>query len=464
MTIHLVGPSETYTTIQAAVNAAYAGDTVRVKAGTYREQVIPARSGTSAARITIEAFDTADRPTIKGSDIVTGWTLHSGSVWKVTGIALEAQQVFANGTYLEFIGEMGYRAAIDAATGYTVYTPIAGTSAADVIASSFFHDGATGTLYVWIPGGGDPNGVTMEVSTRRSVFKLDNHSYIDLKNLTVRHNGSMAHSTGGGAVILGSYCRAYNVDASWCDFSGIALGYAKTGAQVINCVANYNGCMGMAADTHTGFLVDGCVISRNNTRRFSYTWISAGIKITTDAAGTVQNCRVGHNDGVGIWWDYCDATGLCTTQNNYLHDNAQGIMFEGSKNASITNNRDARDQRRGIYISASDDVVVSGNTIEGNLALAAIDICGMPRSGKTLTNVSVQTNYLYKNAGERDLLISAVNGSSILNIDCDYTTVVRATAPILWYGTPGTWVGTNWSTVAGFQTASGHIGNRYFAP
>ncbi len=52
-------PDETFETIQAAVDAATAGDTVTVPAGTYREKITTARSGTADEPITIVGPESA---------------------------------------------------------------------------------------------------------------------------------------------------------------------------------------------------------------------------------------------------------------------------------------------------------------------------------------------------------------------------------------------------------------------
>ena len=63
-----------FTTIQAAADIAQAGDTIIVYGGTYREEVIFPRGGTSEdARITLKAAED-EEVIVTGSEIVTGWT------------------------------------------------------------------------------------------------------------------------------------------------------------------------------------------------------------------------------------------------------------------------------------------------------------------------------------------------------------------------------------------------------
>lgn len=70
-----------FRTIQRGVDAAQPGDTVTVRAGTYRETVTFPRSGTATDRITVRAAP-GQRVTVSGADPVTGWTLHGGAIWR----------------------------------------------------------------------------------------------------------------------------------------------------------------------------------------------------------------------------------------------------------------------------------------------------------------------------------------------------------------------------------------------
>lgn len=70
-------------TIQAGADRAQAGDTVLVKAGIYREEVVPPRGGTSPQQpITYRAAPGED-VSIRGSEQITIWTNQGGGVWMV---------------------------------------------------------------------------------------------------------------------------------------------------------------------------------------------------------------------------------------------------------------------------------------------------------------------------------------------------------------------------------------------
>ena len=70
-------------TISAAVSKVHAGDNVIIHAGEYRETVIITASGTNEAPIVIEAAP-GETVVIKGSDVISGWTLDHDAVWKAT--------------------------------------------------------------------------------------------------------------------------------------------------------------------------------------------------------------------------------------------------------------------------------------------------------------------------------------------------------------------------------------------
>jgi hypothetical protein len=86
-----------YNTIQAAASVAKPGDKVIIHAGTYRETVTPAFSGTVNARITYMPYNN-DLVIIDGTDPVTNWTLHSENIYraKMSWDLGAENQVFVN--------------------------------------------------------------------------------------------------------------------------------------------------------------------------------------------------------------------------------------------------------------------------------------------------------------------------------------------------------------------------------
>ncbi|MBK8844736.1 MAG: hypothetical protein IPO33_18825 [Saprospiraceae bacterium] len=51
---------------------------------------------TTTSRITFDAYGSGADPIIKGSEVVTGWTQHSGNIWKAT-ISSPVHMLFVDG-------------------------------------------------------------------------------------------------------------------------------------------------------------------------------------------------------------------------------------------------------------------------------------------------------------------------------------------------------------------------------
>ncbi|TAG99978.1 MAG: DUF1565 domain-containing protein [Sphingobacteriales bacterium] len=73
--------STPFLTIQKAASIAVAGDVINVRAGTYRETVIPAGSGTAGNPITYQPYNN-ETVIISGADVIGGWSVHSGNIYK----------------------------------------------------------------------------------------------------------------------------------------------------------------------------------------------------------------------------------------------------------------------------------------------------------------------------------------------------------------------------------------------
>jgi trimeric autotransporter adhesin len=444
-------------TVGKAVNAVSAGGKVWIRGGTYREEIAMSRSGTAAAPIVISAYN-GEKPIIKGSLVATGWTLHSGSIYKKAAWMVDSQQVFDDGAPLQQIGIPAAYGTGISVDGTAYLTPV-GTNLSSMAPGRFWYDRTNKVLYVWLADSSHPANSVIEASTKRRIMTLGGTSYVQVKGVAFRHSNAAAFQVGGAGVELGAYTTLDGCDIQWCDFAGVATGYQKSGDRILNCLIANNGDSGIGISSHSGFLVRGCTISGNNYRKFNFMWHAGGIKVTADGFGTVDRCSIRDNKGNGVWFDYADSGNANVISANTIANNVGdgGIMIEASKSFTIKNNVLTGNSRRGVYISASDNVGVFDNTLCGNSGIAAICVAGMPRSGKTLTNISVNGNVLCNNSASDDIMLVKENGTDIRAIACDYNLVWRSSGAIaMWWGLDGRggWKGTRYTSMSAWRSAT----------
>ena len=78
-----------------------AGDTAYIRAGVYRETVVPANSGTQSAPITFTAYN-GEAVTVSGADVIpaNSWIPYSGNIYLAPmswDLGNSANQVFVDG-------------------------------------------------------------------------------------------------------------------------------------------------------------------------------------------------------------------------------------------------------------------------------------------------------------------------------------------------------------------------------
>ncbi len=174
-------------TISKAAEMAEPGDAVLIHAGTYREHVRPAHSGTAAAPITYEAAP-GEEVILTGADLVTGWTAVGGGIWKKEPwthrfpthpndsrhrLVGRCEQVIVDGRLLA------------QAEGSESMAP-----------GSFFADPGRKTLLVRLPRDRDPNQATVEASVRSVCFGSGwggaVRDFIIVRGITVRFAANTA--------------------------------------------------------------------------------------------------------------------------------------------------------------------------------------------------------------------------------------------------------------------------------
>jgi parallel beta-helix repeat protein len=449
-----------FATVQKAVSRVVAGDRISIRGGTYREAIVfSGKNGTAAAPIVVAAYP-GEKPVLKGSKLVSGWTLHGGATYKHAGWTWNSQQVFDDGVALQ---QIGVASSVIASISYNgqPFLPPVGSGVSSMTPGSFHYDAAAQVLYVRLADGGIPANSVIEASFARRIVAMDaNTSFVVLRNLSFRHSSSSAYDANGAAIELANSCSLENCDVQWCDFAGVAFGYRLAGSRVVDCTISNNGDVGIQGSSHRNFLIRNCTVANNNYRKFSTLWHAGGMKLTTQAYGTVENCTVRDNRGVGIWFDWADSGNPIVVRNNRVmnnYDRGAGIMMEGSKAGTIYNNVLVGNDRRGIYISASDDMKIYNNTIVGTKGFAAVDIAGMPRPGKTLTNIRLFNNIICDTQASDDIRIIKENGGDVRNLSCDYNCVWRSVGALsMWWGLDGRggWQGTRYSSMAAWVAAT----------
>jgi hypothetical protein len=273
-----------FPTIGVAMGTLAAGDTVRVKAGLYRERFSIPRSGTPGARIVIGAH--GDGPVVvDASTAVGGWALVSGQVYQapvpfvVTAVVVDDQALRP-----EF-------------------------SVAALTAGRYYHDPAAKRIYLWIPGGGNPAshdvGVVADDAYQDGIA-LNNAHHVTLYGLTVRFAG------GHGISVLGDGVRVEKCRLRFNGKAGVSVfGYGSTrssGLEVIrnevyfNVIRNWprgrykwgGWAMGVVSNGTPDVLYEGNVVYRNG---------GEGLGAYSGSGGVIRNNVAYDNWSVNIYVD-----------------------------------------------------------------------------------------------------------------------------------------------------------------
>ncbi|MEK3785416.1 carbohydrate binding domain-containing protein [Paenibacillus sp. FSL K6-1230] len=424
--------SNPWKTIQKAADTMTAGDTCIIRGGTYQETVTLRTSGTSVSPINFKAYP-GENVTVSGADPITGWEHYSGSIYyaEMTGSLGTKDQIFVN-KQMQFearwpnsptldplnstlatvdfgsattikdgdltqepgywvgktvwsvpgTGYKSYRSTITsssegsitfehmaaAATGGNSYYITGNLEDLDS-AGEWYYDSMTSRLYLWAPGGVDPNTLTVEAKKRTYAFDLSSRSYINITGINIFASSiKMSNS---------NYCKVSNMIAEYVSHdsdvtsqystgifmsgtnnelrdstltysSGNLVSIQGTGNKVINNLiheANYS-----AADIPAIYLLGANHLISHNTV------YNAGRHLIFMPT---QNSRIQYNNlynagkltrDLGILYDFAwDGQGT-EIHHNYIHDNL-------AKNYSGT----------GIYLdNGSKGYIVHHNVVWGN--------------------------------------------------------------------------------------------------
>lgn len=216
------------------------------------------------------------------------------------------------------------------------------------------------------------NAVTYAFSRGSSPYP----SNVQIRSLVVQHYTNPAqygaihageHTAADGTVgwIVADCEIRYNVGA------GIRLGHKM---QVLRNNIHHNGQIGILG-IGDSILIDGNEIAFNNYQKaYSFGWEAGGTKFVKTRWLVVRNNYSHDNWGPGLWTDGDNLNALY--EGNRVEDNAgNGIFHEISEAAIIRNNTVLRNgiaggvswyYGAGIFISASRNVEIYGNTVSEN--------------------------------------------------------------------------------------------------
>jgi hypothetical protein len=245
------------------------------KGGLYRGKLTISSNGTAAAYIEIGAYGTGSQPVISGSIPVSGWTVHSGNIWRAS-IAQAPKQIYVNGALMniarfpnngwlrvdqgtsttltdsELSQANGYwngATAVIRTTNWSYDTArvtafsngvLTHTSTGNNLQSyawgyflrnklelldapgEWFYDSAAGQLYLWCPSNANPNNLLVEAAV------LDNAIYVGYQRHHIRVDGvAMKHQTDASLRLATSN----NVEARNCTISDTWQAIRSTGSQ-----------------------------------------------------------------------------------------------------------------------------------------------------------------------------------------------------------------------------------------
>ena len=342
-------------TLTAAVSRVSAGGTIVMRGGVYREGL-----GGINKRITVQPYPN-ENVQLKGSDIISAWTA-DGDDWRATNwtsplcqtcydedaidpaypLAGKPDQVFRNGVELRQVG-----------------------SRSEVVPGTFYVDPDSRALYV----GDNPAGAVIEASVRwRAMLLNPSAAGSVIRGLTFTEYAPHWNEDQLAVLVVNAPDSVIENNV-FTRSAGRALGVYNTGITVTGNQVVDNGGTGGSFNRAHGVVVEGNTFSRNNTAGFAvstctYACTIAGLKMAHTANPTVRDNVFADNHGTGYWCDLGCTNGVITG-NTVVNNSNNGIYWEVSSRATISDNQ-IDGNGRGVKVSGSDHVTITGNRFSGN--------------------------------------------------------------------------------------------------
>lgn len=337
-----------WSTIGRAADALEPGDTVLVHAGTYREHVLPKRSGRPDAPITYAAAP-GETVAITGADPLTGWERVAGDApiyrvaWPHQFVIdmRDGKPVYHHPGDEEHI--RSGRAEQLVVDGEVWDSPQLVLSLDEMGPGSFFPDTEQGVLYVRLLDDSDPATHAIEGSTRALLFGASpwmagaSFDHTVVRGFTFRYAANFPQRP--AVWLLGEGNTLEDCVAEWMAGSGVGVG--PKGGTLRRCVIRNCGHTGGCAGGED-FVNDRCVWQGNCRKPISRGWDAGGVKLAVSSHGVFDRCVFRDNGGPGLWFDIDVANVV-----------VRGCLFE-------------RNEYQGLFVEISRDITVQDCAFFGN--------------------------------------------------------------------------------------------------
>lgn len=380
------------------------GDQILFARGqTWREQLSPSSAGASGNLITFGAYGSGNAPIISGSNVVSGWSLYSGTVFRATfSTSVTWPNVYTN---------------------HSSYPSLIKGTYSSLSAGQFDING--GYLYVNI--GTNPSTYIIESIVRtNAIANIRSYIKIDGLHLTHAQCGIQQWNYQADGVVV------TNSTIDWISNQGIYTGNSSsintTYWQVNNNIFDHIGCYPPPTGTagrHGIYVKFGSnwIIEQNSFAYCGYGVTNGGFGINLNGS---SNNMVGYNSFKN-----------CMSGAIQLFEDTAG----GSSNNQIYYNVSNGDKRF-VYVTGGPDH--TGNVIYNNTAYG-FTYAGIDIEASNTKAITVKNNILWSSAP--NVKIYKVDSGSAF-VGADYNDVGPAASGFISYN------GNSYSTLAAFRQAN----------
>jgi len=331
-------PWKTIAKVNSASEAS--GSTVLfLSTGTWHEQLTAkagvtygSYGGSSACSLSSALVATCtDMPVIDGADVVTGWSVYSGSTYRAP-YAYTATKGFVDAVYQQ-------------TTPLTLETSTRGV---ENTAGSLYSKG--GYVYVHLSNGSNPSSHTIEICGSRAYgISIGNVSNVTISGLEI------IRTTKAGIDVNNATANSITVENNVFFNYGDTLGDSSTG------LGSGNGGEGaiFVFPTYeavvTGWVIEKNVVGQSDFTSSVFNYNQAGIQLYSSSGSTISGNSIAsvHGTGLQVTDGYGSTCSSPLIENNVFANSQGNIFIVGCSSVSIVSNTVSNSYGNGIEIGGA---------------------------------------------------------------------------------------------------------------